>query len=140
MLKQSGAHQLYSFMYFSGVEKGVMVPPVIIDVDGDSVDDVLVSLFEGKLVLKNGRDLSVMWTASFPGTETYSTPAPGYFDDDDVIDFMVHLSSGTWPRYNSSNVSTGTIKYLNFQTWKTAVVILKVEEGGFYKSNALTSC
>ena len=122
MLKQSEAHQWYSFMYFSGVEKGVMVPPVIIDVDGDAVDDILVSLFEGKLVLKNGRDFSVMWTASFPGTETYSTPAPGFFDDDDVIDFMVHLSSGTWPRYNSSNVSTGTVKYLDIQTPETLLL------------------
>ena len=98
-------------MYSSGVEKGVMVPPVIIDVNGDSVNDILISMFEGKLVLKNGWDLSIMWTASFPGTETYSTPAPGYFDDDDVIDFMVHLSTGTWPRYNVSNVSTGNTLY-----------------------------
>ena len=91
---------------FSGTEKGVMVPPVIVDVDGDSVSDILVSLFEGRMVLKNGRDLSVMWTASFPGAESYSTPAPGYFDDDDVVDFMVHWSTGNWPWYSHSNVRT----------------------------------
>ena len=41
-----------------------------------------------------------------------STPAPGYFNDDDVLDFMVHWSSGAWPTYNSSKVTiTITIHY-----------------------------
>ena len=35
----------------------------------------------------------------------FSTPAPGYFDDDDVLDFMVHWCVGAWPDYTSSNVS-----------------------------------
>ena len=35
----------------------------------------------------------------------YSTPAPGYFNDDDVIDFMVHWSVGAWPFYNTTDVS-----------------------------------
>ena len=123
-------------MYSSGVEKGVMVPPVIIDVNGDAVDDILISMFEGKLVLKNGWDLSIVWTASFPGTETYSTPAPGYFDDDDVIDFMVHLSTGTWPRYNVSNVSTGNTLYtLNSHVSSKAEALVKAFEPSHGTSN-----
>ena len=34
----------------------------------------------------------------------FSTPAPGYFDDDDILDFMVHWNVGVWPWYSSSNV------------------------------------
>lgn len=36
----------------------------------------------------------------------YSTPAPGYFDEDDVLDFMVHWSTGAWPMYNASQVTS----------------------------------
>jgi hypothetical protein len=33
-----------------------------------------------------------------------STAAPGYFNDDDVLDFMMHVSPGSWPHYNYSVV------------------------------------
>ena len=56
---------------FRGTTKGIMVPPLIVDVDGDSINDLLVSVYEGQLVLKNGRDLSDMWSASFPDAESY---------------------------------------------------------------------
>ena len=29
----------------------------------------------------------------------YSTPAPGHFNDDDTVDFMIHLNYGKWPEY-----------------------------------------
>ena len=48
-----------------------MVPPVIIDMDGDSIDDLLISVYEGLLVLKNGKDLTDMWAVSFPNMESY---------------------------------------------------------------------
>ena len=57
--------------YIRGEKKGVMVPPVIIDMDGDSIDDLLISVYEGLLVLKNGKDLTDMWTVSFPNMESY---------------------------------------------------------------------
>lgn len=81
-----------------------MVPPVLIDIDGDSINDILVSVYEGRMVLKNGKDLTDIWSVTFPHMESYSTPAPGHFDDDDILDFMVHWSAGAWPWYNSSNV------------------------------------
>ena len=45
----------------------------------------------------------------------FSTPAPGYFDGDDILDFMVHNSVGAWPHYSSSNVS------LEFVFWCTSL-------------------
>ena len=48
-----------------------MVPPVIIDMNDDSISDILVSMYEGSIVLKNGKDLTDMWTASFPNMESY---------------------------------------------------------------------
>ena len=58
-------------IYFRGTTKGIMVPPLIVDVDGDSINDILVSVYEGQLVLKNGKDLSDMWSTSFPDAESY---------------------------------------------------------------------
>lgn len=34
-----------------------------------------------------------------------SNPAPGYFNDDDTLDFMVHWSGGAWPYYNFTEVA-----------------------------------
>ncbi|XP_055955218.1 uncharacterized protein LOC126810645 [Patella vulgata] len=84
----------------SGMKKGVMVPPIIVDVNNDGVADILVSLFDGKLVLLDGKTLDKKWTAEFPNFEFYSTPAPGYFDEDDYLDFMFHVSQGAWMDYN----------------------------------------
>ncbi|KAK6187472.1 hypothetical protein SNE40_005492 [Patella caerulea] len=84
----------------SGTEKGVMVPPIIVDINNDSVPDILVSLFEGKLVLLDGKTLDKVWSTAFPNSEFYSTPAPGYFDEDNYLDFMFHVSQGAWMKYN----------------------------------------
>ncbi|XP_074648568.1 uncharacterized protein LOC141904026 isoform X2 [Tubulanus polymorphus] len=83
--------------------KGVMVSPVVIDMNSDGCDDILMSAYDGTLALYNGRDLKIMWMKKFPGHESYSSPAPGYFSDDDVIDFMVHWSPGKWPKYQYSS-------------------------------------
>jgi hypothetical protein len=60
---------------FRGVEKGVMVPPVVVDYNNDSVKDILMTSFEGINNLYSGKDLSLIWTANFSGMETY-----GYFN------------------------------------------------------------
>ena len=49
----------------------MMVPPVIVDVDGDSVKDILVSMYDGQLVMKNGKDMTEIWNVSFPNMESY---------------------------------------------------------------------
>ncbi|KAK3602624.1 hypothetical protein CHS0354_034208 [Potamilus streckersoni] len=85
---------------FRSAEKGNMVPPVLVDVNKDGVRDILISCFEGTMELLNGETLEPMWSLKFKDRESYSTPAPGYFNEDDTIDFMVHWSQGAWPMYN----------------------------------------
>jgi hypothetical protein len=36
--------------------------------------------------------------------ETYTTPSPGYFDDDDIIDFMLIQNLGTFDFYTRSSI------------------------------------
>ncbi|XP_048762012.2 uncharacterized protein LOC125670712 [Ostrea edulis] len=87
---------------FTGVTKGVMVPPLMTDIDHDGVDDIVMSAYDGSVMLLDGKTMKTKWKVEFPGMESYSTPAPGYFDDDNVLDFMVHWSTGAWPTYNAS--------------------------------------
>lgn len=39
------------------------------------------------------------------------TPAPGYFNNDDVLDFMIHWSLGVWISYDDTKVTTYMIHF-----------------------------
>ena len=79
---------------FKSFEKGVMVPPIILDIDRDEVDDILVSCFDGTLQLINGRTVKPLWTRIFSGFEFYASPAPGDINGDSFVDFMIILNHG----------------------------------------------
>ena len=51
--------------------KGVILPPVIVDMTGDGHEDLVISLFEGHTLLLDGRGGSVVWDTFFPGSESY---------------------------------------------------------------------
>ncbi|KAJ8299124.1 hypothetical protein KUTeg_023184 [Tegillarca granosa] len=89
---------------FRAEVKGVMVPPVLVDVNKDGVNDIFMNSFDGAMVLFDGETLKIMWKVKLEERESYSSPAPGYFNDDDVIDFMLHWSKGEWPFYNNTDV------------------------------------
>jgi len=52
------------------------VPPVIADVNNDGYDDILMTAFEGRMVLFGGKDLSIIWHKEFPSMETYTYVLP----------------------------------------------------------------
>ena len=56
---------------FSGKNKGVMVPPTIVDVNKDGVQDIVVSLFEGKVLLKDGKTATTLWETDYADMESY---------------------------------------------------------------------
>lgn len=39
----------------------------------------------------------------------YRSPSPGYFNDDETLDFIVHWSVGAWPQYTLTQVLKGII-------------------------------
>ena len=51
--------------------KGVMVPPVLIDVNKDGVKDILMSAFNGHMVLYDGETLAPIWHVTFEDRESY---------------------------------------------------------------------
>ncbi len=61
---------LYEFVRTS--TKGIILPPVVADVTGDEVDDLIVSTFDGHTIALDGHDLKRrVWDTFFPGTESY---------------------------------------------------------------------
>lgn len=56
---------------FSTEEKGVMVPPVMVDMTGDGVKDILMNSFDGSVVLFDGETLEILWKTKFHDRESY---------------------------------------------------------------------
>ena len=74
--------------------KGFISPPVLIDLTGDGVLDIVMSAFNASVLALDGATFEVLWRRAFPGGETYSSPAVGYFNDDGVADFAVSYQYG----------------------------------------------
>ena len=55
----------------TGHNRGVAVPPVLVDLTGDGVLDIIVSVFDGQVVVLNGKTCEVVWKRSFTGWEYY---------------------------------------------------------------------
>lgn len=97
-------HKKRNIQIYRSLYKGLIVPPVIVDVNNDKIMDILMSAFDGKVILYDGLTLQKKWAADFAKYESFSIPAPGYFDDDQHLDFMMHWYNGTWPHYEYSMV------------------------------------
>jgi hypothetical protein len=81
-------------MIMKSFEKGIMVPPIVLDIDHDGIDDILVSCFDGTVELIQGKTMKSLWKKIFDGFEFYTTPAPGDYNSDSFVDFMIILNHG----------------------------------------------
>jgi len=60
-----------SRLIYSDCCKGVMVPPVLIDINNDDILDIIMSLFNSTVIAFDGLTFQVLWKTQFPGSETY---------------------------------------------------------------------
>ncbi|XP_064651564.1 uncharacterized protein LOC135502545 isoform X2 [Lineus longissimus] len=74
--------------------KGFMTPPALVDLNRDGVEDIIIVAFNSTVIALDGQTFKTMWKYHVPSSESYNTPAVGYFNDDDIPDFMVHFSIG----------------------------------------------
>ena len=51
--------------------KGVMTPPVLVDLTGDGTVDIVINPFNSTVLAIDGRTYSVLWNRSFPLSESY---------------------------------------------------------------------
>ena len=47
------------------------MPPVLVDMNSDGVQDILLLTFDGHLALYNGKTLKPIWIADFDGMQSY---------------------------------------------------------------------
>ena len=81
----------------SSADKGFIGPPVLVDLNKDGWRDVVANAVDGRMIAIDGKTNEVMWEIVLEGTEVYTSPAVGYFTDDDVPDLFSIFSIGYWP-------------------------------------------
>ena len=64
-------HQLCVYEVIYSPERGVMLPPVLIDMDSDYQEDLIISLYSGHTLRMDGSTGNIVWDRYIPGTETY---------------------------------------------------------------------
>lgn len=95
-----------AIIIYSDNYKGVMVPPVLADITNDGTVDIIMAMFNTSVAAFDGETYDTIWQFSFPGSESYVTPAAGYFNDDDIPDFFVRYNHGKgFPSYYYSEVT-----------------------------------
>jgi outer membrane protein assembly factor BamB len=87
----------------SAANKGFIAPPIITDLTGDGIADIVIGSMDGWMKTFNGKDFSLIWSKKIePAAETQSMPAPVYFNDDTVPDFFNTFNVGQWPNNDTA--------------------------------------
>ncbi len=81
----------------SSKNKGYIGPPTWMDITGDEVRDIIAPSVDGRLLAFDGMTKKKIWEVSMPGTEAYTSIAPGYFNEDSTPDIFISYAQGVWP-------------------------------------------
>lgn len=70
------------------------------DITLDGVEDIVTAMFNSTIIVYNGLTFEPIWNYTIPNSEVISIPIPGYYNDDDIPDFMVkHQIGSGFPTY-----------------------------------------
>ena len=64
-------YQLCLYELYKSESKGLIVPPVIIDMNGDTIQDILLQTFASHVVLLDGKNGQIKWERNIPYSESY---------------------------------------------------------------------
>lgn len=59
--------------------KGVMTPPVLVDVNNDNIEDIIIPLYNSTLFAFDGQTFEQLWNRTFASSETYRFEAKQFF-------------------------------------------------------------
>jgi hypothetical protein len=100
----------------TGSSKGFVSSPVLVEINGDGVRDIISNAVDGRMLAINGVTDSLIWQVYFPGTEAYTMPAIGLFNNDSIPDLFANFAIGIFPKLNYSirfmvDGKTGKVQY-----------------------------
>ncbi len=87
-----------SVLLAAGSDKGFIAPPVLVDITLDGNLDIVANSVDGRMLAFDGKTNAVLWERNIPNAEAYTTPAVGYFTEDDIPDFFANYGKGQWPK------------------------------------------
>ena len=64
-------YKLCLYELYHSSSKGMIIPPVIIDMNSDNVRDLIIQSFGGHVLCLDGIDGKVLWDRHIPGSESY---------------------------------------------------------------------
>ena len=64
-------YKLCLYELYHSSSKGMIIPPVIIDMNSDNVQDLIIQSFGGHVLCLDGIDGRVLWNRHIPGSESY---------------------------------------------------------------------
>lgn len=76
-------------------DKNALLPPILIDITSDGIEDIVAAMYNSTIIAYNGSTFEPIWNYTVPNSEIISIPIPGYYNDDDIPDFMVKHQIGT---------------------------------------------
>lgn len=79
---------------FRNPTAGFMVPPILVDINDDSTDDIVAAMFNSTVFAFDGKSYTTLWRYVFPDSESISSIIPGHYNHDNVTDFMVKYNCG----------------------------------------------
>ncbi|XP_070157797.1 uncharacterized protein [Polyergus mexicanus] len=80
--------------------KAALLPPILIDITSDGIEDIVAAMFNSTIMAYNGSTFEPIWNYTVPNSEVISIPIPGYYNDDNIPDFMIkHQIGAGFPTY-----------------------------------------
>lgn len=76
------------------IGKNALLPPILIDITSDGIEDIVATMYNSTIMAYNGSTFEPIWNYTVPNSEVISIPIPGYYNDDDIPDFMVKHQIG----------------------------------------------
>ena len=81
-------------------------PAVLVFMNGDNVSDVVIATFDSIFIAFDESDYKTIWNVTFDKSESYATIAVGFYDEDEIPDFLVKYQYGRgFPVYEYEQVS-----------------------------------
>ncbi|XP_014611757.1 PREDICTED: uncharacterized protein LOC106790976 [Polistes canadensis] len=81
--------------------KAALLPLVLVDITLDGIADIVAPMFDSTIIAYDGLTFNPIWNYTVPNSEILSSPIPGYYNDDNIPDFMIKhkVENEGFPKY-----------------------------------------